>query len=103
MARPSVLPVGISPAGLFRKRSSSCSPDIVRNCFRSGLIGIGLRCGFFDWDLEGLEKFDQRLLIGVGKIGAEIMAFVFDEIRSVIYLQQIRDQLAELGCGSFRR
>jgi len=67
------------------------------------LIGIGLRCGFFDWDLEGLEKFDQRLLIGVGKIGAEIMAFVFDEIRSVIYLQQIRDQLAELGCGSFRR
>src|SRR5205809_343236 len=106
MAVPSPSPVGISPAGLLRKRSSSCASDMWRNWAGSvTLVASGIRWEFSVWSfcgLKGLEEFDQRALVGVRQIGAEVMAAVFDEIRSVIHFQQIRHELAQFFLGRFR-
>src|SRR6266404_1128529 len=90
IAVPSPSPSGISPAGLLRNRSSSCSSDIFKNWAGSVMVvvvgGIS-RVLVKQRDLKCLEEFDQSLFVGVGQIGAEVMSFVLNEIGTVVYGQ----------------
>jgi len=79
MAVPSASPLGIGPAGTLRKRSSSCACVIFN---KSGTV---IAMASQD-KLESLQVLDEGVLIRVGEIGAEVMAAVFNEIRTIIHL-----------------
>src|SRR5438132_14057237 len=98
IAVPFASPLGISPTGLWVNRSSSCACDIFN-------ISATVSAMFSDFvigpHLQGFEILDQRALIGVWQIRAEIVSLVLDEVGTLVGCNEIGNNFAPLCSGGF--
>src|SRR5215468_846149 len=98
IAVPLASPLGISPTGLCVNRSSSCACDMFN------ISGTVAAIGFLSFDgLKGFQVFDQRALVWIRQVRAEVMSFVLDEVGTFIRFEQVWNELVEFGSAFIAR
>ena len=95
IAVPLASPFGISPAELLVNKSSSSTCDIF------SISGTVLDISFLSLVKKFLGIQSTHAVRALGEIGAEVMAFVLDEIRALVGREQFPNYLPQFNGGGF--